>query len=266
MSLFHKITSENHLFQRRTLYAFAKFIELPLLKTSHKLLRGDWRRLGEKSWLRKVMTEAIARPFALYGDTAHPIPYGELLKHIDALEGAIAVGSCRCRIVHGDCDHPVGTDIVIRTGTAAWLKAFPKGYHVIAKEEAKAIVTNCHRLGMFHMVFLHCPATGCAEYVICNCCPCGCVPYILNRELGQDKFPFIRGEWTAETKRERCRGCSECVRVCPFAARAVIDGKGVTWDCFGCGLCAYACPEQAIELVRDTRSHHDHPGIQNLTK
>ncbi|MFH1537526.1 MAG: 4Fe-4S binding protein [bacterium] len=265
MSYFHKITSENHPFQRKTLYALAKFIELPLLSLSYKLLRGGLKPLGDRRLFRKLMTEAIAKPFALYGDTSRPVPYGKLLKHIGEIEGAIAVGPCRCRIVHHACGHPLDTDIVIRTGTDAWLRAFPREYRVIEKDEAKKIVTECHRLGMFHMVFYHCPATGCAEYVICNCCTCGCVPYILNRDLGQENFPIFRGEWEAATMRERCKGCSECVRVCPFNARAVIDGKGVTWDCFGCGLCAYACPEKAIEMVPDERRHHDHPGIQNLT-
>lgn len=266
MSLFHDITTEGRSFQKKALYIFARFIELPLLSLSYKLLRGRWRRLGRQRWFRRIMADAIAKPFALYGDTARPVPFRELIKHIDELDGAIAVGLCRCRILHTACNHPLETDIVIRTGTEVWRKAFPRHYRVIEKDEVKKIITDCHKIGMFHMVFFHCPSTGCAEYVICNCCTCGCLPHMLNRDLGQDKFPLFHGEWIAETQKEKCKGCSECVGACPFRARAVIDGKGVTWDCFGCGLCEYACPERAIKMAPDERRHSDHPGIPNLAR
>jgi len=82
------------------------------------------------------------------------------------------------------------TDIVIRTGTDVWLKAFPREYRVIDKDEAVRIIEACASVGMFHMVFLHCLIGGALnEYVICNCCIDGCVPYILNRSLGRISTP-----------------------------------------------------------------------------
>lgn len=45
----------------------------------------------------------------------------------------------------------------------------------------------------------------------------------------------------------RCRGCTRCVEVCPFAAltKPIVAGDAVKLDpalCRGCGLCAATCP------------------------
>jgi ferredoxin len=256
MSLFHKITREGRSFQRHTLYLFARYFEIPLLKASYQLLRGRWRWLGRIPAVRWLLSVCIARPFALYGDRARPIPYDQVIHHVETVEGEIAVGPCRCRICHYACEHPVETDIVVRTGAEAWLKAFPRDYRIIEKGEAKRILTECHAMGMFHMLFFHYPTAGCSEYVICNCCVCGCVPHILNRDLGQKYFPLFRGAWIAVTNSEACRGDGACVDICPFGVRSLAGGKAVTGDCFGCGLCASICPENAITMEPAKGSHH----------
>lgn len=266
MSIFHATGREGGAFQRKTLYIFAKRIELPLLRLSFRLLRGDLKPWGDKKWMRRLLATFIGRPIMLFGDTAMPVPYEQVVKHIESLDCVIAAGTCRCRTVHKACGHPMFTDIVVRTGADAWLKAFPGDYRVIEKSEALKIIADCHNNGMFHMIFYHCPSTALAEYVVCNCCRCGCVPHILNRELGQSALPFFRGGFYAVTDKEKCRGCGKCAEICPFDARAVINGKGATTDCFGCGLCVYNCPEGAISLVPDQRSHHDHPGIPLLAE
>ena len=51
--------------------------------------------------------------------------------------------------------------------------------------------------------------------------------------------------------RKKCRGSGECVRVCPYGALQIIDGKAVV-DHARCdldGLCIPACPHDAIEIV-----------------
>ena len=51
---------------------------------------------------------------------------------------------------------------------------------------------------------------------------------------------------------EKCTLCMGCVSVCP--AGAILDDKErpclsfIEWNCVQCGLCAQACPEQAIQL------------------
>ena len=269
MSLVHAVTSEHSRLRRWSLYIFARYLEMPLLALGHHFLRGRFRRLGANRLVRSVMSWCVVAPFGYAGDTARAVPFPQVLGLIDDLDGAIAVGPCRCRAAHRACDHPMETDIVIRTGVEAWTRAFPSEYRPISKEEAKAIVSDCSRQGLWQMVFVHCPveahrevahysgrahghthASG-NEYVICNCCTCGCVPYILNRDLGQQVYPLLRGAYVAHTDLDRCTGHGGCVAVCPFDARALEKGKARLVDaCFGCGLCVASCPEGAITMVQ----------------
>lgn len=289
MSLVHAITGEDSRFRRWSLYIFARYLEMPLMYWGYHLLRGRYRRLGANRLVRAIGSWAVAAPFGYAGDTARPMPVPEVLRLIDELHppsvdgalsmdgdqvqtGSIAVGPCRCRAAHKACDHPLETDIVIRTGVEAWTRAFPHEYRLIDKEEAKRIVSECSEQGMWPMVFVHCPvhahrsthrdrglpteglrgaspATHDNEYVICNCCTCGCVPYMLNRDLGQRVYPLLRGAYVAETDLERCTGHGGCVEACPFDVRSVVDGKvRLVEACFGCGVCVGACPEQAIQM------------------
>ncbi len=47
---------------------------------------------------------------------------------------------------------------------------------------------------------------------------------------------------------EKCTGCGECLKACPFDAIEVVDGRFRVneWVCEGCVTCAFACPERAI--------------------
>lgn len=249
--LAHLVIAEQSWTRKFFLYIFARWIEVPLLRTSYFLLRGKWKRLGSIRVFRFFASRLLARPFGYIGDTAKPVPFREAIDYIDGIDGPIAVGPCRCRMGHRACDHPLETDIVLRTGYGAWTRAFPRDYRTISKEEAIDIVTRCRRLGMMQMLFVHCPVNLYNEYVICNCCTCGCVPYIINRELGQRNYPLIDGYYLAATDSARCRGCGTCVATCPFKARIWTEGKGKTGgNCYGCGICADNCPEGAIAMKR----------------
>jgi ferredoxin len=277
MSLVHAVTGEHSRIRRWTLYIFARYLEMPLLWWGYQLLRGRYRRLGSNRLVRALVTWGVAIPFGYGGDTARPMPVAQVWELIESQDGKIAVGPCRCRTAHKACYHPLETDIVIRTGVEAWTRAFPDEYRLIDKEEAKQIVSECGQLGMWPMVFVHCPvhehrsAAGAQhggsrraeskpqagtlygnEYVICNCCPCGCVPYMLNRDLGQRAYPLLRGAYLAETDLARCAGHGACVDACPFGVRALVDGKvELVEACFGCGVCVDVCPEGAIVMRLD---------------
>lgn len=250
----HIITGEYGPVRLFFMKVFARYIEVPLLHLSYMACVGRLRFLSRFSLTRLLIVYPIAYPFGHWGDTGRPVPVDELLKMVDELPGKIAVGPCRCRIGHKACDHPLETDIVIRTGADVWLEAFPHKYRVIDKEETKGIIGDCAERGMFHVVFMHCLVGGAVnEYVICNCCTDGCVPYILNRRLGQTIFPLEKGERRATVKTEECERCGTCVRVCPFSARRLDHGVPRVLECYGCGLCASNCPSGATRMhgVRD---------------
>lgn len=237
--------------RRILLKIFAKWIEVPLLWFIWVVCRGPLAFLTRQPLIRRALGAAIALPFARYIDTGVPIPAREVMRLIDVLDGPIAVGDCRCRLAKKTCDHPMLTDIVFRTGAEAWLWAFPDNYRVISKDEAKKIVSDCARLGMFQMIFIHCSdQSHVNEYVICNCCECGCKVHLLNRTVGQDYFPLPDGGFRSFHHPEKCKKCEECVKVCPFDAISMTESGIVIIDCFGCGLCELACEQGAYEVRR----------------
>ncbi len=245
------LSGERSPFRLFLMRMFARWIEVPILHLSYLACVGPLRFISRFFLTRWLLLYPIAYPFGHYGDTGRPYPTVALLEMVRGLQGRIAVGPCRCRTGHKACNHPMETDIVIRTGTDVWLRAFPREYRVIEAEEAVRIIEECAAQGMFHMVFLHCLIGGAMnEYVICSCCTDGCVPFILNRTLGQEIYPLVRGDWRAAADPALCEECGKCVDICPFSARVLEAGSPGVLDCFGCGLCAARCPSGASRMAR----------------
>ena len=54
--------------------------------------------------------------------------------------------------------------------------------------------------------------------------------------------------------KEKCTGCGICVKVCPFGAIEIIDGKANIGDgCVLCGTCVKSCPAGAIVMEQKER-------------
>jgi len=241
---------KNRGLKRFLLFIFARFIEIPLLRTTY--LAAQPKSLPSRNKFVKSFLKITVAKILSKLDTGVPTPLERTIEIIRSQTGPIAVGPCRCRIAHKSCSHPIITDIVVRNGTYAFTKAFPKDYRTISKDEAIKIVEESARQKMFQMVFVHLPARGFEEYVICNCCTDGCSPYLANRFFGQDGFSLIKGEYLAWVDQNICKRCGECVKACPWKARRIEDDKlNVEVEtCFGCGLCKIACPTGAAQLKR----------------
>jgi Pyruvate/2-oxoacid:ferredoxin oxidoreductase delta subunit len=64
---------------------------------------------------------------------------------------------------------------------------------------------------------------------------------------------MFRSEYLARVDTDKCSGCGQCAKICPFSAipphkrkaKAVVDWK----KCYGCGICRNACAKDAIRLV-----------------
>jgi len=251
----HLAHAEGSRLRRWLLYLLARRLEVPFLRFSHEVMFGRRRALHDNPVTRAALKSLLFRPLARYGDTGHPMITADVLRLLDAQDAAIAIGPCRCRVAHGhDCGHTLETDMVIRTGVAAFTKAFPRDYRRIDRDDATALIRSFADQGLWHMVFVHCPSrAGVNEYAVCNCHRDGCVPFLLNKTYGQEGFPLLRGEHLAGLDATACRGCGDCRAVCPWEARRLVDGRAFVDPelCFGCGLCAAACPNGAIQLRRE---------------
>jgi ferredoxin len=97
---------------------------------------------------------------------------------------------------------------------------------------------------------------------ICNCCGCCCEAMIAARRFGFLN-PVHTTNFLPDIREGSCRGCGECVNVCPVEAMSLVSTNNPQKTtakkarlreeiCLGCGLCVSACQEKHITL--QTRS------------
>ncbi len=63
---------------------------------------------------------------------------------------------------------------------------------------------------------------------------------------------YIEGVSTISVDRQKCIGCSMCIRVCPHCVFILDNNKKVKFEdrdgCMECGACAMNCPVEAIQV------------------
>lgn len=94
----------------------------------------------------------------------------------------------------------------------------------------------------------------------CFCCTCCCVvakaaEYATSASRESAEYKKIEG---LEIKFDstKCVGCGECVGVCVFNAREIVEGKASMNPnlCMVCGRCVDVCPAGAISVeIEDTK-------------
>ena len=96
------------------------------------------------------------------------------------LASELAVGPCACRQITHKCDNPVQAEIMLGMDGNVFVTERPQDYKRITKDEAKAILRDCHQRGLIHNII------KCRDdfYAICNCCSCCCVPMRLSKVYG----------------------------------------------------------------------------------
>jgi len=89
----------------------------------------------------------------------------------------------------------------------------------------------------------------------CFCCTCCCIvaktaEYASSSVRGTGEYKKIEGlEYKLDPA--KCVGCGDCVEVCAFDAREIVEGKSsLNPDyCIGCGRCVDVCPNGALSIV-----------------
>jgi hypothetical protein len=211
-----------------------------------RLLSIFYQLLGSRAMRNTAVSEAVywtlAYPSARWAIAGTPLAPTELPGFIGD-SARLAVGPCRCRLAHGGCDHPIETDIVVRTGFPIWTGLFPGDYREITAGEALDICNSAHEKGLSQIAYAHLDiAAGGTYFVICNCCKDGCLPLLARAHYGGERIPFHRGKSRAYVETAKCERCGACVEICPFGQRSMAAaGPALVGSCYGCGLCASHC-------------------------
>lgn len=127
-----------------------------------------------------------------------------------------------------------------------------RGLERLDKASALAALSSHEKEGLCHTVWtFDTPFIG----GICNCDRSDCLA--MRATVGHGVPIFFRAEYVARSEPDRCHGCRECLRLCPFGALFYsAASRKVSVDagrCYGCGICRSVCPAGAITLI-DRRS------------
>jgi ferredoxin len=234
---------------------FGNWDEIP--KKRRKLIY-EWHK-KEFQKKRKIELEQLmkGKPTTELGSwTNHTVmPLNEVEKIVDAATD-IALVPCDCRRLGQNCKKP--TDTCIWMGENA-LRTLDRGYGKrLTNDEAKGIVRLADKKGLIHTAQHEWQTKG--RYSVCNCCSCDCYVLTTARELKSKAF-WPRVTHIANPRSEYCQLCGACVTRCQFKAffhdgtKKRVNGKLkkiVKFDpkkCWGCGLCANTCPNQAILMM-----------------
>jgi Na+-translocating ferredoxin:NAD+ oxidoreductase RNF subunit RnfB len=168
-------------------------------------------------------------------------------KIIDAKSRILA--PCGCRVVWGECDHPLMTCFACfdRPRGEYYLDKPGRLLKEVTLEEALDAARAAEESGLVHWGDCYC----------CNDCCENLFP--ITRSKRYDLMTPNR--FCAEIDEEQCIGCGKCVERCNFEAIGLVpveEGskkkKAVMKDemCKGCGVCIVACPQDAMryKIVR----------------
>jgi len=166
---------------------------------------------------------------------------------------SVAVMNCACRVANNGCDRPV--EVCLTFGKFAdWVVDTGVG-HYIEKSEAQKILDSCEKKGLVHTT------NNSQEDVtfVCNCCTC-CCGILRGLSLMRNPRAFAKSNYQPVIDYQECKKCRSCVRICPFKAltfhfghKSDLSDEKVVFNsdlCIGCGLCASACPNDVIKLVK----------------
>lgn len=179
------------------------------------------------------------------------VPLEDAEKIIDLTKGDIYLEPCICRKYYGGKERM--TCMFFPPVSEGMQKNLPWfGGKMISKEEAKKVLRELDKEGIFHGVFwLPAPIPGC----ICNCEYPYCIT--LRGRLHYNVIDVYRkGEYVSFVEPNKCNGCGGrplCQPKCSFGAIKYSPTGGKVqinqMQCWGCGVCRQACPTSAIRLI-----------------
>lgn len=257
-------------------YSFTRH-DFGMLTGVVKLVNWMLPRVGYRQWYRKLVEPWFFGDSSRYRVQSRVVPLNAPVKKspnavipyqlfeevIDQASFRIALNECFCRKGMGCKDYPIDFGcLFLGEGGRVLDQGEDSVGRTLSTQEAKDYVKRAGEYGLVPMagyIEIEQKAFGVPPehrerfLEICFCCPCCCMG------LRNLKYfsPKIRHEcWInvgyAAKALPTCKGCFDCVSICPVEAVRIKGDK--VWvkedDCIGCGLCQNVCPHNAIRLVQ----------------
>jgi Pyruvate/2-oxoacid:ferredoxin oxidoreductase delta subunit len=225
------------------------------------IIKGE-RALAKLDHLPRFLTRSIRRGITEKQKVRH---FGQVvpiedIERILAFTTSVVRLSCICRhsILGGEHRYCYGLSMVPGGGEiikilreidpAYLIGPQTAGLEFMSGPQALALMRQNEEEGLCHTVW-----TFISPFLagICNCALPGCMA--MRTSLTHKTPVMFRSEYVARVDEERCSGCGQCVKLCPFEAfaphkkkaKARVDPK----KCYGCGVCRSACGRDAIALI-----------------
>jgi len=224
-------------FSLRLIFFLTKHADLPFFG---KIIRF----LGDIYTRYLIHGEILVHNHVSFGPHNHSgqLPH-RVVDHENALkmiekEKDLSVIDCMCRMIIKKCNSPLKTCILVGPEARRRNQIHPE--QRLTTDQASHILKSSFENNLIHnAIFV---LGNLVE--ICNCCKCCCLP-ILGVKKGFESL--LPSAFMALKSNGSCDRCGTCEDICPFDA--IINGIIHQDRCFGCGLCAYKCPGQCIEMV-----------------
>jgi ferredoxin len=157
-----------------------------------------------------------------------------------------ALTECICRNHYKRCSNPV--EVCLLTNDAAEKYVTQGKGRYISLDKARDVLEQANKNGLVHLAIYN-PDQH--IYALCSCCPCCCHDLQFLSLYGRDDL-IAHSDYVAQTNKDLCIHCGDCVERCVFQVRILKDGEldQNANACYGCGLCVTVCSVGAIEMRR----------------